>query len=125
MQRLLNRNNEELYGRIEGLENQLKHNDDKGDKGDDWDDEFRMKMKKKQGEVQNKELERYLEDDVEDDAIPFVPETPNNRRPQGQPTFPFQFGGKNDWNFREMILNASMYQSCTVAIGSLSSIYQT
>jgi len=23
------------------------HNDDKGDKGDDWDDEFRMKMKKK------------------------------------------------------------------------------
>ena len=27
------------------------HNDDKGDKGDDWDDEFRMKMNKKQGEV--------------------------------------------------------------------------
>jgi len=26
---------------------------------------------------------------IEDDAIPFVPETPNNRRPQGQPTFPF------------------------------------
>ena len=26
MQRLLNRNNEELYGRIEGLENQLNHN---------------------------------------------------------------------------------------------------
>jgi len=23
------------------------HNDDKGDKGDDWNDEFRMKMKKK------------------------------------------------------------------------------
>jgi len=23
------------------------HNDDKGDKGDDWDDEFKMKMKKK------------------------------------------------------------------------------
>jgi len=26
MQRLLNRNNEELYGRIEGLENQLNQN---------------------------------------------------------------------------------------------------
>jgi len=40
------------------------HNDDKGDKGDDWDGEFRMKMKKKQGKVQQNELDRYLEDDV-------------------------------------------------------------
>ena len=49
------------------------HNDDKGDKGDDWDDEFRMKMKKKQGEVQKKktELDRYLEDNVEDDHTEF------------------------------------------------------
>ena len=30
------------------------HNDDKGDKSDDWDAEFKMKMKKKQGEVQKK-----------------------------------------------------------------------
>jgi len=47
------------------------HNDDKGDKGDDWDDEFRMKMKKKQGEVQKNELDRYLENDVEDDHVEF------------------------------------------------------
>ena len=40
-------------------------------KGQDWDDEFRMKMKKKQGEVQKNELNRYLEDDVEDDHPKF------------------------------------------------------
>ena len=42
-------------------------NDDNNDK----DDEFRMKMKKKQGEVQKNELDRYLEDDVEDDHVEF------------------------------------------------------
>ena len=48
------------------------HNDDKGDKSDDWDAEFKMKMKKKQGEVQKKkELDRYLEDDVKDDHAEF------------------------------------------------------
>jgi len=30
-----------------------------------------MKMKKKQGEVQKNELDRYLEDDVEDDHVEF------------------------------------------------------
>ena len=39
--------------------------------GDDWDDEFRMTMKKKQGEVQKNELDRYLKDDVEDDHVEF------------------------------------------------------
>ena len=41
------------------------HNDDKGDKDDDWDDEFRMKMKKKTERGTKNELDRYLEDDVE------------------------------------------------------------
>ncbi|KAH1094092.1 hypothetical protein GYH30_039700 [Glycine max] len=35
------------------------------------DDEFRMKIKKKQGVVQKNELDRYLEDDVEDDHAEF------------------------------------------------------
>ena len=47
------------------------HNDDKGDKGDDQDDEFRMKMKKKQGEGQKNELDKYLEDDAKDDHAEF------------------------------------------------------
>jgi len=48
------------------------HNDDKGDKGDDWDDEFfKKKVKKKKGEVQKNKLDRYLEDDVEDNHPEF------------------------------------------------------
>ncbi|CAK8564808.1 unnamed protein product [Lathyrus sativus] len=42
-----------------------------GEDDEDWDNLFRMNMKKKQCEVQKNELERYLEDGVEDDSPTF------------------------------------------------------
>ncbi|CAL5213057.1 unnamed protein product [Lathyrus oleraceus] len=42
-----------------------------GEDDEDWDNLFRMNMKKKQCEVQTNELERYLEDGVEDDSPTF------------------------------------------------------
>jgi len=36
------------------------------DNGRDWENDFRMKIRNKQGEVQKNEMDRYIEDDVED-----------------------------------------------------------
>ena len=47
------------------------YNDDKCDKGDDWDDEFRKKNEEKTGWGAKNELDKYLEDDVVDDHIEF------------------------------------------------------
>ena len=46
-------------------------NSDQGDEDKDWDCQFRKKKKKKQGDEQRNELERYFEDEVEDDNLGF------------------------------------------------------
>ncbi|MED6163226.1 hypothetical protein PIB30_077972, partial [Stylosanthes scabra] len=38
---------------------------------DGYEDEFRLRVKKKQGEIKRNELERYMEDDVEDNIPGF------------------------------------------------------
>ncbi|MED6205852.1 hypothetical protein PIB30_021488 [Stylosanthes scabra] len=45
--------------------------DNVNEEEDGYEDEFRLRVKKKQGEIKRNELERYMEDDVEDNIPGF------------------------------------------------------